>query len=214
MSALSKKPAKAKLIATLMALDEKLIKSALSALEPMFGPVELLSSIFPFTYSDYYKREMGDTLLKVFCSFGTLIEPDEIVSLKLSALETERKFLITTPPEAVLEDTGGSLPRSAPGDDDRVSGTSQQVAAEWRVGRTVNIDPGYLDGMKLVLATTKDCSHRIYLGKGIYGDVELMYRSGSFVCLEWTYLDYREPFAVEFFNRVRGEYLAELRSAR
>lgn len=209
MPILPKKPPKAKLIAALMAVDEQLIKKVLSELEPTFGPVELSSSVFPFTYSDYYKREMGDALLKVFCSFGKLIEPDEVVNLKLSAIEIERKFLITASPKAIVEDTAGKPSSSAQRDDERISDTSRQ-AGEERVGRRVNIDPGYLDRMKLVLATTKDCSHRIYLGQGIYGDIELMYGSGSFACLEWTYPDYREPFAVEFFNRVRNKYLAEL----
>ncbi|MCX5801496.1 MAG: DUF4416 family protein [Candidatus Eisenbacteria bacterium] len=173
MPILTGKPAKAKLVAALMAPREGLIQKALSALEPTYGSVELASSVFPFTYSDYYKNEMGDGLCKMFCSFGRLIEPDEIVSLKLEAIECEKKFLRDEAPQTSFK-------------------------------RSVNIDPGYLDRTKLVLATTKDCSHRIYLAKGIYGDVELVYRSGSFVCLEWTYLDYREAFAIEFFNKVRS----------
>ncbi|MCH6545716.1 MAG: DUF4416 family protein, partial [Deltaproteobacteria bacterium] len=43
-------------------------------------------------------------------------------------------------------------------------------------GRQVNIDPGYLAASKMVLATTKDASHRIYLGSGIYGEAALMFR--------------------------------------
>jgi len=176
------KPAKAKLVAAIMAPHEELIQKALSALEPTFGPVELASDAFPFTYSDYYKDEMGDGLRKMFCSFSRLIEPDEIVSLKLEAIECEKKFVR-----------------------DAVRRNGSESSSRQNVGRrSVNVDPGYLDRTKLVLATTKDCSHRIYLGKGIYADVELMYRSGSFVCLEWTYPDYREAFAIEFFNKVRS----------
>ena len=40
-------------------------------------------------------------------------------------------------------------------------------------GRQVNIDPGCLDASKVVLATTKDASHRIYLSSGIYGEATL-----------------------------------------
>ncbi|OGC07407.1 hypothetical protein A2V82_06150 [candidate division KSB1 bacterium RBG_16_48_16] len=73
--------------------------------------------------------------------------------------------------------------------------------------RHVNLDPGYLEAAKLVLATTKNFSHRIYLGKGIYGDVQLYWRHGKFQFNPWTYPDYKEPFAVDFFTLIRQEYL-------
>lgn len=81
----------------------------------------------------------------------------------------------------------------------------QQLATAGK--RNVNLDPGYLEGAKLVLATTKDYSHRIYLGQGIYGDLHLRYRHGRFEPLEWTYPDYRQPLALDFFARVREWYL-------
>ncbi len=46
--------------------------------------------------------------------------------------------------------------------------------------RTVNIDPGYLTPARVVLASTKDFGHRLYLGKGIYGEVTLMYQKKGF----------------------------------
>jgi len=195
MPVFTKKPSRAKLIAAIMARDEQLIADALRALESSYGKVESSSRAFPFKYSDYYKREMGDSLLKMFCSFAMLIEPDEIVDLKLKAVEVEKQFPAEMPHSV-------ATPHPA-------SGSPTGVAT-----RTVNIDPGYLDRMKLVLATTKDCPHRIYLGRGIYGDLELIYRSGSFASLDWSYLDYREPFTIEFFNTVRNRYLAELRDER
>lgn len=69
--------------------------------------------------------------------------------------------------------------------------------------RTVNIDPGYLVPAKLVLATTKDRSHRIYLGQGIYAEVTLLYYRGKFEPLPWTYPDYRTEAYREYFARVR-----------
>jgi hypothetical protein len=77
----------------------------------------------------------------------------------------------------------------------------------------VNVDPGYVDRMKLVLATTKDASHRVYIGSGVHGDVELVYQCGTYAPLEWTYPDYREPATLDFFAKVRRDYLAELREA-
>ncbi len=77
--------------------------------------------------------------------------------------------------------------------------------------RQVNIDPGYLTGAKVVLATTKNFDHRIYLGKGIYGDVHLRYRGNKFHFNEWTYPDYREMIVIDFFARLRKKYMKEYR---
>ena len=73
--------------------------------------------------------------------------------------------------------------------------------------RRVNIDPGYLSAANIVLATTKNFSHRVYLGKGIYGDVQLRFRNHQFQPFDWTYADYRQPLAIDFFNELRKLYL-------
>lgn len=72
--------------------------------------------------------------------------------------------------------------------------------------RAVNLDPGYLDYGKLVLATTKDHQHRLYLGKGIFGEVTLRYTNGSFTPWEWTYPDYATPEYINIFNNIRKLY--------
>lgn len=72
--------------------------------------------------------------------------------------------------------------------------------------RPVNIDPGYIGLSKLVLVTTKNYSHRNYLGDGIYGEVTLQYKRGEFEPLPWTYPDYRSTEYREYFSRLRGVY--------
>ena len=76
--------------------------------------------------------------------------------------------------------------------------------------RRVNIDPGYICPAKLVLATTKNYSHRIYLTKGIYGDVHLQYRNGGYQPQPWTYPDYQDAENIEFFLKIRSIYLEQL----
>jgi hypothetical protein len=76
--------------------------------------------------------------------------------------------------------------------------------------RRVNLDPGYVDLAKLVLATTKDRQHRLYLGQGIYGEVTLRFTRGRFVPWEWTYPDYRTPEYLAFFDAVRCRYRQQL----
>jgi hypothetical protein len=78
--------------------------------------------------------------------------------------------------------------------------------------RTVNIDPGYLTPARVVLASTKDFGHRLYLGKGIYGEVTLMYQKKGFRSLPWTYPDYgSEPYD-QFFRELRQVYMTQLAS--
>ena len=79
--------------------------------------------------------------------------------------------------------------------------------------RVINLDPGYVDLSRLVLATTKDASWRVYLGRGIWAESTLRYQKGKFVPWEWTYPDYRTAAAVEFFSRVRETYRNAVRPA-
>ena len=78
--------------------------------------------------------------------------------------------------------------------------------------RRVNIDPGYIALGKLVLATTKDQSHRLYIGNGIFAEVTLRYRRKSFKVWEWTYPDYAMPQYIELFNELRRAYRAQLKA--
>jgi len=101
---------------------------------------------------------------------------------------------------------------------DELAGLKQltnRMEQAWRTaaGRRVNIDPGYLSTDKLVLATTKDAAHRIYLGDGIYAEVTLHFNNGSFRPYPHSYRDYAAPDAIAFFNRARTRYLAQRRHA-
>ncbi len=77
--------------------------------------------------------------------------------------------------------------------------------------RRMNIDPGYLCLQHLVLATTKGYTHRPYLRDGVYADLTLIYRNGSFRALEWTYPDYRQSGTIDQFNELRKKYVEDLR---
>lgn len=77
--------------------------------------------------------------------------------------------------------------------------------------RIVNIDPGYIDLAKLVLFSTKDYSHRIYAGKGIYAEVTLHYKGGSFCGWPWTYPDYRSSAYLDFLHKVREIYKEQIK---
>lgn len=82
--------------------------------------------------------------------------------------------------------------------------------------RVVNVDPGYLNHSKVVLASTKDHYHRIYIGRGIFEEITLTYRrnEGGFLPFEWTYPDYRQQARREFLGSVRERYAERIRGAR
>lgn len=79
--------------------------------------------------------------------------------------------------------------------------------------RRVNLDPGLLEMGRVVLASTKDCAHRIYLGRGIFGELTLVYHKGSYQPMPWTYPDWRSPESLGFLNSARVWYLSRLAEA-
>jgi hypothetical protein len=69
--------------------------------------------------------------------------------------------------------------------------------------RPLNLDPGYITPAKLVLASTKDHAHRIYLCQGIYAEITLLFRQRKWQPMEWTYPDYRRDDYQQFFTQCR-----------
>ena len=93
----------------------------------------------------------------------------------------------------------------------KIKRRTNEIEDLWSVDgkRSVNLDPGYITGAKLVLASTKDFAHRIYLSDGIYGDVQLQYRHNHFHISHWTYPDYQTDLALSFFSHVREKIVQE-----
>lgn len=71
--------------------------------------------------------------------------------------------------------------------------------------RTINLDPGYVTEAKVILATTKDYAHRVYIGENIYAEVTLQYstKERSFTDLPHTYFDFRSDLYKNLFNKAR-----------
>jgi hypothetical protein len=90
---------------------------------------------------------------------------------------------------------------------------TNQVEADLALGdrRLANLDPGYVSRERLVLATGKNYTHRIYLGRGIFSDLTLIFSRGSFQHLPWSYPDYARGALPELLNLVRRKYLWQLK---
>lgn len=84
--------------------------------------------------------------------------------------------------------------------------------------RPLNLDPGYVTLGKLVLATTKDHAHRVYLEDGIYAEVTLRYVQQRWQPWPWTYPDYAsgayDPFLLEVRRRLKAELMEQTREER
>jgi len=175
-----------KLFFALMTRRAELFQECERELAEEFGPMDPRGEPYDFDqFTDYYAEEFGTGLRKCFVAVKELIAPEELVAVKRRANDIEQCFARRGRPEA------SNHPR------------------------LINIDPGYLSLSKVVLATTKDQAHRLYMGNGIFEEVTLTYRksAGGFQPNPWTYPDYRTPERLQFFNRLREAYHRQLQAA-
>lgn len=186
----------AKLIIGMFTNRIELFQETLKVLKKRFGPVDYESPLLPFDKTDYYEEEFGKDLKRKFYSFKKLIKAEDLAKIKILTNNLEKKFG-EKGPSPVARDT--SLRRG--------------ILNEVKENRLINLDPGYLAPAKLVLATTKDYQHRIYYGKGIYGEVTLRYKRRSFIPWEWTYPEYKTKEYVEIFSHIRKIYMKQLKQA-
>ena len=173
-----KEPLPVKLIMGMISPDISLFDQLTQILVEKFGPVDSKSNVFNFDKTDYYEEEMGKDLKRQFLSFCELIEPRELVEIKLFTSSLEEKF---------------SLSKDEP-------------------SRLINLDPGYLDCTKLVLASTKDSPNRIYLRELIYAEITLYFSQGTFKFRTWTFPDYKTREYIETFNQIRKLYISQRRN--
>jgi hypothetical protein len=213
------------LFAGLLASNDDRLSAAIARLATEFGSIDLRSDIWDFTATDYYRDELGDHIRRQFVSFANLIASDCLPDIKRRTNELEREAPGAVARREARPPARVRTPDASPGP----SGAVHLAAGEspWRLERplagetpapqaprVVNIDPGYLTLSKVVLATTKDYSHRLYLRDGIYAEVTLHYESGVWRPWPWTYRDYASGQYSEFFERVRESLKQQLHRTR
>jgi hypothetical protein len=79
--------------------------------------------------------------------------------------------------------------------------------------RLVNLDAGYLDHNKVVLASAKDAGQKIYLGSGIYADLAGRYKAGKYQPFEWSFPDFRDGRYDEDLLHIRTTYMRQLKNS-
>ena len=90
---------------------------------------------------------------------------------------------------------------------------SRELETAWsRDGkRTRNLDVGYLDPDKLVLASFKPGPRKIFMGNGVWADMVLGYSRGGFVPTPWTFPDFRSGCYNSSLGVIREKLKAEMR---
>lgn len=90
---------------------------------------------------------------------------------------------------------------------------TNEIEASFSEGgkRKINLDPGFINHGRLLLATTKETGFRIPLKDGIYTELTLFWARGGWQKLPWTYRDYQSEKVQNFITKVRKNYLAERR---
>lgn len=164
------------LVCGMIAVDEDVLSRAEAALVELYGPIEARSPVYAFSFTDYYRAEMGDNLVRRFVTFTLRVDPGCLAQVKQQTNALEQRFAA-----AAREEEGAATVRP----------------------RRINLDPGYVTPAKLVLATTKDFSHRIYLGGGIYAEVTLNFCRSGIRCHAWTYPDFTSGLYTPFLLEVR-----------
>ncbi|MDD4648645.1 MAG: DUF4416 family protein [Desulfoplanes sp.] len=89
----------------------------------------------------------------------------------------------------------------------------EQQWADKKAHRLFNLDPGYITLERLVLATGKNFTHRIYLDQGIWADLTLIFQHGQWTDLPWTFPDYATPEIKAHLNNLRTQYKNQLHAA-
>lgn len=164
------------LISAMFSKETELLDWACQQLTNRYGKIALASPDLNFDQTKFYENEMGSQLIKRFVAFEKLVDPSCLPAIKLQTNQLEIE------PESGYNASGrdNKTPR-----------------------RSINIDPGYLTEAKLVLMTTKDRDHRIYLGQGIYGEITLYYQRDGWKSSRWTYPDYCMPEVIDFLMECR-----------
>ena len=78
--------------------------------------------------------------------------------------------------------------------------------------RTVNLDIGYLDFDKVVLASAKPNWQKIFISDGFYADLTLYFRKGKWHPFEWSFPDFKQPTYYSVFHELRNRYKNQIKS--
>jgi len=87
-----KEPNPVKLIVGILAANRRCLHAATDSVTSTFGRADLISEVWPFEKTDYYKDETGPRILRQFISIERLIDPGRLAKIKLKTNKLEQKL--------------------------------------------------------------------------------------------------------------------------
>ena len=85
-------PKPIKLIMSVITSDGQLFAEVSEVLAASYGAIDFESDCIPFDCTEYYTPEMGEGLLRQFCTFRPLIPRERLVRIKRETNEIEAQF--------------------------------------------------------------------------------------------------------------------------
>jgi hypothetical protein len=172
------RPKPVKLMVGILAADPRCLDAARADILEAFGQADLVSPVYPFDLTGYYKEQAGPNILRQFVSMEHPIDPGHLAEIKHKANQLEKQLAesLKTP-----------------------------------FSRPVNLDPGYIEPSKLVLASTKNFAHRVYIGNGIWAEVTMTYVRGCWESFPFTFPDFKSGRYNEFLSQAREKLVSQLR---
>jgi hypothetical protein len=155
----------------------------------------------------------------------TFVEATGILQERFSAVDTESEIFPFDCTDYYESEMGKNLKRKFVAFEPLISqeelaqikiftnSVEKKFAGKYSLSRPVNLDPGLVLSSKIILASCKDFSHRIYLRKGVWAEVTLQFHKGSYKTLPWTYPDFIKEDYHSFFLEVRKKFLEQLRQS-
>ena len=181
---LVKQPPPSVRFAAVFSHSQEVLARVWPRLEAVWGPVAVLGTAFHFVESEYYLKTMSPGATHLCKQLGVFVTPYDPGQLAQDKLQS--------------------------------NAWEEEWGREWGVGegslRLVNIDPGYMSMTKLVLASTKNREHRLYLHSGIYAEVTLAFRDQRWQAFPWTYADYQRQDGLEYLTRAREWFTRKVAS--
>ena len=84
------------------------------------------------------------------------------------------------------------------------NGVEDRLAVDGQ--RKVNLDPGYMDYDKVVLASAKYNGQKVYLDEGVWADLTIHYEKGTFRPYPWSFPDFKLGTYDAVFLEMRRRY--------
>ena len=158
----------------------------------------------------YHERDVFDKAMKILTDeFG----PTDLVSEEFSFSEEFSTYYDSELGGEGLRRIYSFKETVDPSRQAEIKKRTNEIEREFSVNgkRLINLDPGFINHGRLMLATTKNAGFRIPLADGIYTELTLFYARGAWHKFPWSYRDYQSERVQRFLTEVRNIYLAERR---